>query len=170
MKSVKHIIVCFSETGNTLKVAEAIREGIGDDSPVIRMEDATDIDGFDLLFVGFPIRQFGPPAIVKKFAASLPGRCRVALFITHGAISDPDDPFQQEMLTKEMEKCKASFTHCEITGVFHCQGELSASMADMMINSGIPMLEKFGSMHPETMGHPNEQELEDARRFARKLR
>ena len=151
-------------------MADAIREGLGDDTPMIRMEESTGIDGFDLLFVGFPVRQFGPPAIVKNFAASLPAGRRVALFITHGAMSHPGDTFQQDMLKKELQKCTDAFSGATITGVFHCQGELSAPMAEMMISSGIPMLEKFGRMQPETIGHPDEKELEDARRFARKLR
>lgn len=151
-------------------MAEAIRDELGDETPMVRMEEATDLDGYDLLFVGFPVRQFASPVIVKKFAAGLPVGCRVALFITHGATSDPYNIVQQEALKKVMEQCQAPFTKCDITGVFHCQGELSAPIAEMLINSGIPMLEEFGQMRPETLGHPDSQELESARMFARNLR
>jgi len=72
------VIVYWSRTGNTEKVAHAIREGLvaaGVEVEVKRPEDARDVDffGYDLVCVGFPSIQWHPPKpmdeyLQKKFA------------------------------------------------------------------------------------------------------
>lgn len=82
------IIIYWSKTGNTEKVARAIQEGLeeaGVDVSVKRVEDAGDVDfyAYDLVCVGFPSYQWRPPAPMDAFlkdkfrAYSRQGRVRV---------------------------------------------------------------------------------------------
>jgi flavodoxin len=66
------VIVYWSKTGNTEKVAQAIREGLeeaGIKVTVKRLEDAEDLDffGYDLVCVGFPSVQWHPPKPMTEF-------------------------------------------------------------------------------------------------------
>ncbi|MCX5902073.1 MAG: flavodoxin domain-containing protein [Proteobacteria bacterium] len=66
------IIVYWSKTGNTKKVARAIEEGFreaGVDALLTRVEDAGDLDFFsyDLVCVGFPSYQWRVPKPMDEF-------------------------------------------------------------------------------------------------------
>jgi len=66
------VIVYWSKTGNTEKVAQAIRKGLeeaGIKVTVKRPEDAEDLDffGYDLVCVGFPSVQWHPPKPMTEF-------------------------------------------------------------------------------------------------------
>ncbi len=66
------IIIYWSNTGNTEKVALAIEEGLqeaGADCLIKRVEDAGDVDFFDydLVCIGFPSYQWSPPQPMDKF-------------------------------------------------------------------------------------------------------
>jgi len=66
------IIVYWSKTGNTEKVALAIQEGLqeaGANCLLKRVEDAGDVDfyAFDLVCIGFPSHRWSPPQPMDKF-------------------------------------------------------------------------------------------------------
>jgi hypothetical protein len=66
------IIIYWSNTGNTEKVALAIQEGLreaGADCLLTRVEEAGDVDFFayDLVCIGFPSYQWSPPQPMDKF-------------------------------------------------------------------------------------------------------
>ena len=66
------IIIYWSSTGNTEKVAMAIEEGLTDGGAKVsihKVEDAGDVDfySFDLVCIGFPSYQWSPPGPVDKF-------------------------------------------------------------------------------------------------------
>jgi hypothetical protein len=69
---MKAAIIYWSKTGNTEKVALAIREGLeaaGSDVLLRRAEEAQDIDfyDYDLICVGFPSYRWHPPKPVDQF-------------------------------------------------------------------------------------------------------
>ena len=66
------IIIYWSKSGNTEKVALAIQEGLqeaGADILLKRVEDVGDVDFFDydLVCIGFPSYQWSPPPAMVKF-------------------------------------------------------------------------------------------------------
>jgi hypothetical protein len=66
------IIVYWSKTGNTEKVALAIQEGLeeaGADVILRRVEDAGNVDfyDYDLVCIGFPSYQWSPPKPMDEF-------------------------------------------------------------------------------------------------------
>ena len=69
---LRALIVYWSSTGNTEKVALAIREGseeAGMEVALRQVEDATDVDlyAYDLVCIGFPSYRWSPPRPVDEF-------------------------------------------------------------------------------------------------------
>ena len=69
------IIVYWSKTGNTEKVALAIQEGLeetGVDVSLKRVKDAEDVDfyAYDLVCIGFPSYRWSPPTPMDAFLSS----------------------------------------------------------------------------------------------------
>jgi hypothetical protein len=69
------IIVYWSKTGNTEKVALAIQEGLqeaGADVKLKRVEDAESVDfyAYDLVCIGFPSHRWSPPEPMDEFLNS----------------------------------------------------------------------------------------------------
>jgi len=66
------VVVYWSKTGNTEKVAHAVKEGLADAGVevfLMRTEEAADIDYFDydLVCIGFPSYEWHPPKPVADF-------------------------------------------------------------------------------------------------------
>jgi flavodoxin len=160
------LVTYWSQTGNTRKIAEIIFNSLPDQKELIPFDEVDTLDGFDLMFIGFPVMQFGPPARARKFMSNIPQGNNIALFVTHAMLSNSDDQANQTMLEKELSKCKAIGVHANLLGLFHCQGELSEKMADELNASGIPMFMEFAAMRPATLGHPDAGEIKLAAEFA----
>jgi flavodoxin len=163
---MSYLVTYFSQTGNTKRIAETIFEAIPGEKTLKSIDLVDTLDGFDLTFVGFPIMQFGPPLTVKKFIDKHATGKKIALFITHAMLSGSESAQQKVMLEKELDKCKAACSKSQLMGLFHCQGELSENTANELMDSNIPILMEFAAMRPITIGHPNVDELEQARIFA----
>lgn len=165
---MKYLVTYYSKTGNTRKVAEAIFETLPGDKQIMPVDMVENLNGFDLVFVGFPVMQFGPPPVIKNLVKKVGEGVRTALFITHAIPLQSDDPLQQAMLQRELEKCRSGFTKSEV-GLFHCQGELAQETADELIAMNIPMLAEFARLRKQTIGHPDPGELDQARAFAKNI-
>lgn len=161
---MKSLVTCYSESGNTLKVARAIYGEIQGEKELRPLGELSSLDGYDLVFFGFPIMQFGPPRKVRTFLKTHAAGRNIALFITHASWETPG---QTELLAGWLEKCRAAADGTNIVGFFHCRGELSATSAARFLKSEILEVRWFGSLQPATVGHPDESELDGARAFAR---
>lgn len=156
------LVTYYSETGNTRKVAEAIHAAITGDKRLCPLDELTSLDGFDLVFFGFPIMQFGPPRKVRMFLKEHSERKNIAMFVTHAAWETPG---QTDALADWLERCKTAAKDANLVGFFHCRGELSEASAAQFLDSPIPEVRWFGSLQPATLGHPDTLELEAARDF-----
>jgi flavodoxin len=166
---MKYLVTYWSLTGNTKKVAEAIFEAIPGEKELKTLEEVETLNGFDLIFIGFPIMQFGLPQAAKKFIAAHADDKMIAVFVTHAMFSQSDDQQQQFLLARELDKCRAACSKSNLIGLFHCQGELSEKTANELLASHIASLMEFAAMRPRTVGHPNQDELKQAQNFARHL-
>jgi ferredoxin len=77
MKTLRILIVTFSQTGSTLKVAEHITEGLktsGAEITNCRLMDGNipDIRDYDVIGIGTPVYIFRPPFTVTDYVKSLP--------------------------------------------------------------------------------------------------
>ena len=107
---MKSIVIYFSLTGNTKKVARVIQKGIKQitgqcDLSAIKQADSKHIDSYDLIGIGSPVWG-GVPPNVKLFVDNLPsleGKYTFA-FSTHGALPERFLPIFVGLLTGKGSK------------------------------------------------------------------
>jgi len=160
---MKTLVAYFSQTGKTRSVAEAIYGSIEGEKELKTLDEVESLEGYDLAFIGFPIIAFGPAKEGKEFLEQKAAGRKVALFITHAA---PED---QEGVETWLDKCREAASSAELVGFFHCQGELSEAIANVLLKSDNPMMRSFGERRSETIGQPDETRLQRARDFARQV-
>lgn len=163
-------LVCyFSETGNTRRVAEAIHAALEGEKALLSMSAVESLAGWDLAFVGLPVREFGPAEPARAFLAEKVAGKKVALFVTHATASDDPEPGVRKLLARTLERCRRAAVGAEVLGLFDCRGELSAAKAAEMAASDNELLQVFAKVRDETRGHPDAQDLDAARAFARDI-
>ncbi len=160
---MKVLVTYLSRTGNTKKVAEAIFEEIQADKDFIELNRAEGFDGYDLVFVGFPIEMFGPPREAASFLGQHCAGKNVALFITHA--SKEDDP----ELAPWLDKSSEVVAQANLIGTFHCQGELGEQIANYMEKSPNEKLAAWARERPSTLGQPDRIRLRRAQDWAKKM-
>jgi flavodoxin len=166
---VKNLVIFYSETGNTAAVAEAIAGKLPGQTQLKPLAMVDSIMGFDCIFIGFPIHQFSAPPEIRKLASTLGENQKIALFITHAMKIESSDAKGSALWQKVMIRIKMLFARAYITGIFDCLGELDDKAANDLAASGIPMLEQFAVLRPQTIGHPDTTDLKAAGRFARQI-
>ena len=171
MYKLKILITFFSNTGNTEKVANSLKDGLTDHDvdmiPVKDVEPKT-LNSYDIVFLGSGVYASridkSVLTLVKKAVPDLPAK--LAYFCTHASLKLYQEPFKRiNNIAKEH--------NCEIIGKFDCVGE----------NLGIPLETQLGMLEklPEDQkekaikdmekmkGRPNEMDLENAKNFATSL-
>ena len=160
---MKILVTYFSQTGNTKKIADAIFEEIQTDKEIKPINEVNNLDEYEFAFIGFPVHAGGPAKKAADFIKKHATDKKVAIFVTHAM------PADNEMLPDLLNKCKKAANKADIEGFFDCQGVLAEKVAQMLLKSGNPQLEFFGKMRDMTVGHPNEEEIESARNFAKEI-
>ena len=160
---MKTLVAFVSETGNTKKVAEAVYSVLSEEKVLSEIKNVQKVEEFDLVFIGFPINAFEPEKSAIEFMGKLLQRQNVVLFTTHAVT--PEMP----LYTKQLEKAKEYVAAQNCLGIFDCRGELSESIANVLLQSDNKEMQFFGKMRPETIGHPTYEELEAAKEFAVKV-
>ena len=131
-------IIVHSHTGNTLKVAEKIRDKLaekGQDAIVLRvsaedekarsnivLRDKPDTDSFDTLIFGAPVWAFSVSPVMKQYFAelnSLKGK-KVACFVTQGG-----SPWfgGNRSIRQMVEFCRKKGAKAEMTEIIGWRGE-----------------------------------------------
>ena len=168
MYKLKILITFFSNTGNTEKVANSMKDGLTDHDvdmiPVKDVEPKT-LNSYDIVFLGSGVYASRSDksvlSLIKKAIPDLPEK--LVYFCTHMSLKLYQEPFKRiNNIVKEHD--------CEIIGQFDCVGE----------NLGIPLETQLGMLDklPEDerakaikdmdkmKGRPNEMDLENAKNFA----
>ncbi len=160
---MKALVTYYSQTRNTRKVAEAIFEALPKTKELKEMSTVGSLDGYDLVFVGFPIHSAGPAKPALNFLKQGWNGQKLALFITHGSPEDAPG------LPRILDECRAAPEGADLVDIFHCQGELSQDVITLLLNSEKPSHQAFGQYGPRTAGLPDETRLTRARDFARSV-
>jgi flavodoxin len=63
---VKALVVYFSQSGQTKKVADAIFEALTCDKEIAELGEVSSLEDYDLSFIGFPVIAFGPAPQAKE--------------------------------------------------------------------------------------------------------
>jgi flavodoxin len=162
---MKTLVAYFTQTGNTKKVAEVIYEEIPGEKDIKALDKLEDLEGYDLIFYGFPIQAMSPAKDAGEFLAAKGAGKKIVLFITHGA---PEDA---ERVKPWLENARefVSKVGAELVGLFDCQGEASQEIVDFLLNSDNPEYQQYGREAAEAKGLPDEARLERARAFANEM-
>jgi flavodoxin len=144
---MKSLVVYYSKSGNTEKVAKAIAMGLK--AELKKIEEIEDVSSYDLICIGTPVHAFAPAKSIKKFLKELPdlpGK-KGAGFCTMHAVGDKRT---LRIIKEGLENKKIKFL-----GGFSCRGASSI----------------FGDIGPKIFnrGKPNEEDLKKAEDFGKKL-
>ena len=167
---MKVLVTYCSQTGNTEKVAAAICEEASqsNEAEMRKIEDigAEDVAGYDLIFVGSPLHGGNIAEPAKTFLENMQAGSgqQVAGFITHAAPAYPDQEMDRisEPIKAACEKNSIVFKGC-----FSCQGFLSEALHEMIKKSQNLTDEQWAERVEQMTGHPNAEDLAQARAFAK---
>ena len=160
---MKVLVAYMSQTGNTKKIAEAIYEAIPAPKEIMRVEEVTSLEGYDLSFLGFPMHALGPDEPVINFLKTHIKGQTIALFITHAS------PENNPPLQGWLQKFKHAAVGANIVGMFNCQGEMSEAIANYLLKHPDPQRQEWGKARHTTLGQPDATRIEKARVFAREI-
>jgi len=145
---MRTLMICFSQTGNTRKVAEQIQQGINevaDTCELIGLDeaDSESLDKYDLVGIGFPVFYYKEPFHISDFIDSLPimKDKRWFVFCSHGSVLG----MTLISMTERLEKKGIT-----VIGSHHTYADAS-----------LP----FYPYPTVTTGHPDDQDLQEARDF-----
>jgi len=156
---MKILVTYLSQTGNTKKIADAIFESLEGDKTIKPMDEVQEIEGYSLIFIGFPVHSHSVPFKIESFLKKIPQGGKIALFSTHGSL--PGGRLAREAL----EHAAVTASKAKILGTFSCRGKVS--MAALEILNKSPEHKAWTEMAPSSQTHPDEADLEDARSFAK---
>jgi flavodoxin len=126
--NMRILVAYMSQTGNTKKVAEAIYDMVPQQKEIKHIEEVQSLDGYNLIFLGFPIHNFGPDEQSANFLKLKTKNRNLALFITHAA------PEGGPVVQNWVQKFADAAIGANICGLFDCQGELSQQVKNAMLN------------------------------------
>jgi flavodoxin len=170
--SMKVLVTYYSQSGNTEKIARAICEEAAKagDADLKKLEELTPdmVAEYDCIFIGSPLHAGSLAAPVKECLGVLKSTSgqQMAGFITHMAPAYPEqemDAFAEPMKSACKEK---GITY---RGCFDCQGFLAESMHGVVKKKLGLDDENWAGMVKQMTGRPNQEDVENARAFVRRL-
>lgn len=171
MIHIKILVAYFSTTGNTEKVAKAIKEGItGNEVDLINIKgfDPNSLGSYDLAFVGSGLFGFNVSRKLTAFVKKMPQLpTKFAYFYTHEAPQQGAYPDCFKSVNKIIEK-----SNCEVVGMFDCCGENLVEKAEQQRQAMRSRLSPEEQKKAEeafqnlVRAHPDVKDLENAKNFA----
>lgn len=175
----KILVVYYSETGNTEKVAKAIYDAVSKEHTTLlkRIDEinADRLNDYDLVFVGSPCHggDLAPPA--KTLLKTIPEspKFKLAGFFTHSCPTEDGSP---SSFKRWASKCVTSLEGAskekkiDFKGYYSCKGAPSPPIQEFMRSV------VFGSTSGareeymrEVLKHPDHEDLRKAEEFARNV-
>lgn len=153
------LVAYYSETGNTRKVAETIFAAIRDTrKKLLPIDQAEDLDAYDLIFCGFPVQHHSVPAKMVHFLQRLPRGKKLAIFATHGSLRGGEKAVSAFYAAISLAKGQT------ILGTFGCRGQVKFQLLDEWMES--PQHQAWAIEAQSANGHPDAADLEEAGTFA----
>jgi len=144
---MKSLVIYYSKTGNTEKVAKAIAKGLGVEPK--KIGEAVNVLEYDLICIGTPVYSFAPAEQVNEFMRKLPDLSskRGAGFCTMHMVGGK----------KTLEALRVGM---ETKGIEFLEGFSCKGLSKLVADFGPKIFNK---------GKPDEKDLERAENFGRKL-
>ena len=161
---MKILVTYYSKSGNTEKIANAIYTELKDEGITLQNVtemDVSTIESYDLIFIGSPVHAGTYPKHVKPFFKAIPENCKTkfASFYTYGV----PIPSFYERYEKKLNK-QSTKNGLSLIGIFKCLGEHRA--LDLLEKVDLAAAEKA---RVESKDHPNEEDIANAKNFAREI-
>ena len=173
------LVTYYTQTGNTKRVAEAIHaeaqsHGHTSDLESLRAISPTDLNRYDIVFIGSPCHHSDVAKPVKKFLANLPASpaFRMAGFATHATYLPEGGDRRRQLYEQWAGRCVTSFETAgkeksiAWAGFFGCQGAPSKLIEIFIHRTIIKDRDEWAEYIAETKQHPTEADLANARSFA----
>ena len=155
----KILVTYVSWTGNTKQVAEAIYEALEGDKTLRPADKTHDLSQHDIIFVGFPVHSHSVPYKIEEFLKKIPPEKKIALFSTHGSLTG------SRLSREALEHATILASKSKVLGTFSCRGKVSFQAMEILSKS--PEHKAWVKMAASARTHPDENDLEEARSFAR---
>jgi flavodoxin len=160
---MKVLVAYFTKSGNTEKLARAIYDGVEQKASkdIIPLDEIQSVDGYDLIFCGFPVHSSSIPLAVEKFIKNVPHGKNIAFFATHGSLrGGPLAITAFHYAISIAPKLKA-------VGTFGCRGAVDSQIIDSLIQN--PEHRWWAIEAQSAAGHPDTGDLDDAKEFAESM-
>ncbi|MFH2075175.1 MAG: flavodoxin family protein [Pseudomonadota bacterium] len=158
---MKVLVTYYSQTGNTEKLARSIYEAVHMEKELLPIQEVKSVEGYDVIFVGFPVQAHSVPAKLLPFFKNLPAGQNIALFCTHGSLRGGHLPKQA------LEHAIGIAARAKILGTFGVRGKVDPKIIEALIKQA-----EHRAWAEEAQGacaHPNESDLADGKTFAREI-
>jgi flavodoxin len=158
---MKVLVVYYTKTGNTEKVARAIYEAIRSEKELAPIHAVKDVGEYDIIFCGFPVQTHSVPLPVENFIKTIPAGRKIALFITHGSLPGGQLAFAA------IEHAASLASQLKVIDTFACRGKVDPKIIEALLDK--PEHRTWAETAMSAADHPTVSDLEDARQFAKKV-
>ena len=178
---VKVLVVYYSETGNTEKVAEAIAEEASNGHQVhlkkVSEVTADSLSNYDLVFLGSACHSADLATPVKGLLDAIPNspKFKLAGFFTHATYMSGWRKDLNIFFERWASKCVTSFQEAhrvkqiDFKGYYNCQGAPSPPIQDFIRKEIVTTPDDWREYIKEVMKHPTSEDLQKAKEFARAI-
>jgi flavodoxin I len=170
---MKVLVVYYSETGNTEKIARAIYEEASKEyeAHLKRVDEITvDIlNDYDIVFLGSACHSTDLSAPIKGILEGIPNssKFKLAGFFTHATSSEGFNRWASKCISSFQKTSKEK--KINFKGYYNCQGAPSPPIQEFIKREVITSLDEWEKYIKEVMKHPTIEDLHEAREFARDI-
>jgi len=158
---MKVLVTYYSQTGNTEKLARAIFDAVHFEKELLRIQDVKSSEGYDIIFVGFPVQAHSVPAAVQPFFKSLPDKQPIALFCTHGSNRGGQLPKQA------IEHAIGLAARAKVLGTLGVRGKVNPKVIDALRQT--IQHQAWAEEAQGAIDHPDDADMADGKAFARSM-
>lgn len=160
--AVKTLVIYYSESGNTEKLAGAIYEGLeATENELRKISEASNFADYDIIFVGFPVQGSSVPSKVEKCLKQIPAGKMLALFGTHGSLRGGP------LAISAFHYAITLAPKATVIGTFACRGAVKPSLLEKLIQN--PEFKSWALEAQSAEDHPDDADLEDGKQFAQTM-
>jgi len=155
----KILVVYFSQSGNTKKIAEAIFEALKGEKAIQSIDETQQLEEYNLIFIGFPVHSHSVPLKMQNFLKTIPRNKKIAFFSTHGSLTG------SRLSREALEHAVILASKAKVLGTFSCRGKVALKALEVLKKS--PEHEAWTDMAASAAIHPDQRDLEEAKAFAK---
>jgi flavodoxin len=170
---MKVLVVYYSETGNTEKIAKAIYEEASKahETHLKRVDEITidSLNDYDIIFLGSACHSTDLSAPIKKILDAIPNlpTFKLAGFFTHATSSEGFNRWACKCISSFQKTSKEK--KIDFKGYYNCQGAPSPPIQEFIKREIITSPDEWTKYIKEVMKHPTIEDLHKAREFTRDI-